>query len=56
MGWSNTVDQIMLYRLPQETPIENLVLSGAWTFPGSGQSAVLMSGMSAAEIILDNID
>ncbi len=56
MGWSNTVDQAMMNRLPQETPIDNLILSGAWTFPGSGQSAVLMSGASAAEIIIDMDD
>ena len=40
-------------RLPQQTPIENLLLAGAWTFPGGGQSAVLTSGMLAGQTITD---
>jgi len=51
-GWDNTPDQSMLNRLPQETPIDNLYLAGAWTFPGGGQSAVLMSGLQASKHIL----
>lgn len=51
-GWDNTPEQSMMKRLPQETPIENLYLAGAWTFPGGGQSAVLSSGLMAAEKIL----
>ncbi|UCD83743.1 MAG: NAD(P)/FAD-dependent oxidoreductase [Deltaproteobacteria bacterium] len=52
-GWEYSLEQSMLKRLPQETPIENLYLAGAWTFPGGGQSAVLMSGAEAARKILD---
>jgi len=52
-GWDNTPEQSMMNRLPQETPIENLYLAGAWTFPGGGQSAVLSSGLMAAQKILD---
>jgi prolycopene isomerase len=51
-GWDNTPEQSMLNRLPQETPIDNLYLAGAWTFPSGGQSAVLVSGLSAAKLIL----
>jgi len=51
-GWDNTPEQSMMNRLPQETPIENLYLAGAWTFPGGGQSAVLSSGLMAAQKIL----
>ncbi len=51
-GWEYSIDQSMLKRLPQETPIENLYLSGAWTFPGGGQSAVLISGVLCAKTIL----
>jgi prolycopene isomerase len=51
-GWDNTMDQSLLKRLPQKTPIENLYLAGAWTFPGGGQSAVLSSGLSAAAMIV----
>jgi len=51
-GWDNIPDQSMLKRLPQETPIPNLYLAGAWTFPGGGQSAVISSGLMAARKIL----
>jgi len=51
-GWEYTKEQSMMKRLPQKTPIKNLYLSGAWTFPGGGQSAVLMSGLMAAQTIL----
>ena len=52
LGWSNTTEQVLFNRLPQATPIHNLYLAGAWTFPGGGQSAVLESGKFAAEKIL----
>jgi len=51
-GWDNTLDQSLMKRLPQETPIKNLYLAGAWTFPAGGQSAVLVSGIMAADKIL----
>jgi all-trans-retinol 13,14-reductase len=51
-GWDNTPEQSMNNRLPQQTPIDNLLLSGAWTFPGGGQSAVLSSGAIAAMTIM----
>jgi len=51
-GWDNIPGQSMMNRLPQETPIPNLFLAGAWTFPGGGQSAVLNSGVMAAQKIL----
>jgi prolycopene isomerase len=51
-GWDNTLDQSLLKRLPQKTPIKNLYLSGAWTFPGGGQSAVLISGEMVGREIL----
>ena len=52
-GWANTVDQSMWNRLPQTTPIKNLYLAGAWTLPCGGQSVVLMSGYTAAKMILE---
>ncbi len=55
-GWSHSAEQSLFNRLPQETPIENLILAGAWTFPAGGQTPVLFSGNSAAEIILDDMD
>jgi prolycopene isomerase len=51
-GWDNTVEQAIRNRLEQQTPIPNLLLAGAWTFPGGGQSAVVMSGINAAKVIL----
>lgn len=51
-GWDNTVAQATKNRLPQETPIANLYLAGAWTFPGGGQSAVMISGANAAQLVL----
>jgi len=52
LGWDNTVDQVMMNRLPQKTAVNNVYLAGAWTLPGGGQSAVLISGLVAAETIL----
>jgi phytoene dehydrogenase-like protein len=51
-GWDNIPEQSMNNRMPQQSPIDNLMLAGAWTFPGGGQSAVLVSGMVAAKLIL----
>jgi all-trans-retinol 13,14-reductase len=51
-GWDNTPEQSMNRRMPQQTPIPNLLLAGAWTFPGGGQSAVLSSGAIAGRTIL----
>jgi prolycopene isomerase len=51
-GWDNVIDQSLFKRLPQKTPIKNLFLAGAWTFPGGGQSAVMSSGQQAANSIL----
>ncbi len=52
LGWENTPDQVLFNRLPQQTPIPNVLLAGAWTFPCGGQSAVLESGRLAAEKII----
>lgn len=51
-GWNQTVDNSGPRRFPAKTPIKNLYLSGAWTFPGHGYGAVLGSGlMCFAEIM-----
>ena len=55
-GWANSVNQSMLNRLSQKTPIKNLYLAGAWTFPSGGQSAVLTSGYMAAEAIMADMN
>jgi len=51
-GWRNTPEQGTLRRMKQQTPIDNLLLAGAWTFPGGGQSAVISSGVAAADMVL----
>ncbi len=44
-GWDQTLDNSGMRRMGHATPIANLYLSGAWTRPGGGYSAVLMSGV-----------
>ena len=44
-GWDQTVDNSGPRRMAHSTPIKNLYLSGAWTQPGHGYSAVLYSGL-----------
>ncbi len=44
-GWNQTLDNSPPRRLPHRTPIKNLYLSGAWTNPGGGYSAVIGSGL-----------
>lgn len=55
IGWAPTPEQSMLNRMKQQGPIDNLFLVGAWTFPGGGQSACLMSGNAAAKTIMKEI-
>lgn len=47
-GYEQSVEGMYLCRLDETTPIANLFLAGAWTVPGGGQSAVLLSGADAA--------
>lgn len=53
-GWAVTVDQMWDNRLPQKTPIDNLYLTGHWTRPGPGIAAVVSSGWSVANLIMEN--
>ena len=55
-GWDSTIGQSMDKRLAQKTPVPNLYLAGAWTLPGPGQSAVIMSGRDAARAILKEME
>lgn len=52
-GYDVTPELALQNRPAQQTPIDNVILAGAWTFPGPGQSTVLQSGEIAAGIILD---
>ncbi|MCF6157356.1 MAG: NAD(P)/FAD-dependent oxidoreductase [wastewater metagenome] len=53
-GWAVTVDQMWDNRLPHESPIKNLYLAGHWTRPGPGIAAVVSSGWSVANLIIEN--
>lgn len=53
-GWDQTVDNSGQRRFPQRTPVKNLYLSGAWTFPGHGYGACIPSGLACfAEVMKD---
>ncbi len=44
-GWANTVGQNNpLQRSPGKTPVKNLFLSSAWSFPGEGQMGAVLCG------------
>ncbi len=51
-GWSMIPEQSLSNRMPLETPFDNLFLAGAWTYPGGGQSIVIISGILASVKIL----
>lgn len=51
-GWNQTVDNSGNRRFPQKTPIKNLYLSGAWTFPGHGYGACIPSGLSCYAAVM----
>lgn len=56
-GSEQSAENMCLGRLNEETPIPNLFLAGAWTLPGGGQSAALLSGLDAGGhslLYLDN--
>jgi phytoene dehydrogenase-like protein len=55
-GWAHSDEQSLMNRLPQETPIKNLLLAGAWTYPAGGQTPVLFSGYTAGGKVLDELD
>ena len=51
-GWDQTVDNSGQRRFPQTTPIKNLYLAGAWTFPGHGYGACVPSGLSCFAAVM----
>lgn len=55
-GWAHSDEQSLMNRLPQETPVDNLILAGAWTYPAGGQTPVLFSGYTAGGKALDALD
>lgn len=55
-GWENTPNQTLPKRLPQQTPIDGLLLAGHWTNPGTGSVRCLLSGLGAAAIVCGHHD
>jgi len=53
-GWENNRHQCGGKRYFLKTPIENLYLAGAWTYPGGGVSGALYSGDMVSGYILSN--
>lgn len=51
-GWDQTVDNSGQRRFPQKTPIRNLYLAGAWTFPGHGYGACIPSGLACFATVM----
>lgn len=51
-GYENTAANTGLGWLPQETPVPNLFLAGAWTNSG-GMNAAMASGARAAQMAMD---
>jgi phytoene dehydrogenase-like protein len=51
-GWATTPRQTGFRRLPQETLVGGLVLTGPWTQPAHGLWTVMMSGIRAARMVL----
>lgn len=51
-GWELSPEQVGRGRLPHNTPINGLYLSGHWTQPGGGLYGVVISGLQTARMIL----
>jgi len=53
-GWDQTVDNSGNRRVQHHTPIKNLYLAGAWTFPGGGYGACFPSGLLCFSRIMED--
>jgi len=51
-GWESIPNQSTPKRLPRVSPVDGLLLSGAWTEPGAGAVRTLYSGLQTAQLIL----
>ncbi|MBW2446570.1 MAG: hypothetical protein JRG83_11650 [Deltaproteobacteria bacterium] len=49
VGWRYSADQAGA-QIPQQSPVENLLLCGHWVAPGGGVSNVMSGGLNAAEL------
>lgn len=53
-GWDQTVSNSGNRRVQHRTPIKNLYLSGAWTFPGGGYGACIPSGLICFSRVMED--
>jgi phytoene desaturase len=51
-GWAASPQQAGPRRLPNRTPVEDLLLVGHWTQPGHGIWTVVLSGINVARLVL----
>jgi len=49
VGWRYSADQAER-QIPQQSPVENLLLCGHWVSPGGGVSNVMSGGLNAADL------
>jgi prolycopene isomerase len=54
MGWYLSAREFSRIR-SQRTPIGNLYQAGHWTFPGGGIPMVILSGINAAQLVLQGM-
>jgi prolycopene isomerase len=54
MGWYLSAKEFSRIR-SQKTPIANLYQAGHWTFPGGGIPMVIISGINAAKLVLQDM-
>jgi phytoene dehydrogenase-like protein len=54
MGWYLSAQEFSRIR-SQKTPIANLYQAGHWTFPGGGIPMVILSGINAAKLVLQDM-
>jgi prolycopene isomerase len=52
IGWALSPQQVGPKRLAQQTPVNNLFLSGHWTQPAIGVMSTVISGLKAAKMIM----
>ena len=53
-GYEQSLANAYMKRLPNTTPIGGLYLASAWSNPGGGYQPCLMSGVQAAQALLEN--
>jgi len=57
LGWYPDTHTQSLKGMPQQaTPIQGLFIAGMFCFPGGGEQAVLMGGITAAQVIASGIN